>query len=173
MRNVNLDSAQRSLFEYWRLRSGRNPYPARKDIRPEDIPGVLRHLGQIDVVRRGNDLRFKYRTVSNQMRFIFGADYGGKWLHQSKHGTYQAYLHNLYSESATQARPVYARSSFAYQGDRHLDVKRLILPLSDNGGDIDMLLFSNLFSSDDHDFGFRPYLAEDIIDFVESVREAA
>lgn len=171
--NMKLDSVHRELFEYWKLRSGRNSMPARHDFRPEDVPGILKHVGLIDVVHRADRLNFRYRLVGTRMNFIFGRDFTGTWLAESKTGAYRDFLYDLYAEAVVKQRPVYSHTDFQYQDDRHLSVKRLILPMSSDENAVDMLLFSNVFASNDHDFGFRPYLPEEILDFAEEQRIAA
>ncbi len=173
MENVNLDSVQRDLRTYWQLNCRGDILPARKDIHPEEITGLLRHIGLIDVARDKNVFRFRYRLVGTNMNFVFGEDYSGRWLHEAKQGPYMAYLNDLYTQATQTRSSVFASSNFAYQGGRSLRIKRLLLPLASNGRDVDMLLFSNTFASDDHDFGFRPYPASEIVDFAEEIRLAA
>jgi hypothetical protein len=171
--NVKFDSVHRELFKYWQLRSGRNKMPARADFRPEDVPGILKHLGLIDVVHRAKRMNFRYRLVGTRMNVIFGRDFTNTWLNESKHGNYHDFLYALYCDAAGGSNLVYSETKFEYQGNRHLRVKRLMLPMSSDDQKVDMILFSNLFSSDDHDFGFRPYLPEEILDFAEVHRIAA
>lgn len=171
--NVKLDSVHRELLEYWKLRSGRNKMPSRADFRPEDVPGILKHVGLIDVVHRPNLLNFRYRLVGTRMNYIFGRDFTGTWLAESKTGQYRDFLHDLYADAVVNRRPVFSKTSFDYEGDRNLTVQRLILPMASEEDHVDMLLFSNVFDSDDHDFGFRPYLPDEILDFAEVQRIAA
>lgn len=168
-----LDSVHRELFEYWRLRSGARAMPSHEDLRPEDVPGILKHVGLIDVVHRPDALRFRYRLVGIRMNFILGQDLTGTWLHESEHGPYRDFLHRLHADAANDRKPVYSETAFDYAGGRNLNVRRLILPLSSGPDAVDMLLFSNTFASSDHDFGFRPYHATEIEAFDELVRDAA
>lgn len=171
--NVKLDSVHEELFGYWKLRSGRNTMPARNDFRPEDLPSILQHIGLIDVTHRPDRLNFRYRLVGTRMNFIFGRDFTGTWLAESKTGAYRDFLHDLYAEATRHQRPVFSRTSFDYRDDRNLTVNRLILPMSSDKESVDMLLFSNTFASDDPDFGYRPYLPDEILDFAEEERIAA
>lgn len=147
--------------------------PARDDLHPEDVPGILKHVGLIDVVHRPDRWRFRYRLVGTRMNHVFGQDFTGTWLHESKHGPYRDFLDALYAEAVQARRPVYSETSFGYRGDRCLTVKRLILPLSSGENHVNMLLFANMFASNDHDFGFRPYYSTDILGFDELIRSAA
>ncbi|WP_416897371.1 MAG: PAS domain-containing protein [Minwuia sp.] len=168
-----LTPQHKTLLEYWRLRAGRKALPSREDIRPEDVPSLLKHLGLIDVVHGNDRLRFKYRLVGTQMSFVLGKDVTGTWLHELKFGEYRDYLDALFSEAVTMRRPVYSHTEFGYADNRRLEVKRLIMPLSADGEAVNMLLFSNLFHSDDADFGHRPYPPGEILDFSEGDRRAA
>jgi len=67
----------RCAYAYWRSIRGERPYPARADIRPRDIAGILRNVSLVkyengdfvyrivgDIVVRAYDLTLQNRTLS-------------------------------------------------------------------------------------------------------------
>ncbi|WP_193371218.1 PAS domain-containing protein [Pelagibius marinus] len=53
------------LHGYWRSRCRGQPFPARADIDPVDIPALLEHLVLLDVLR--DPLDFRYRLVGGHV----------------------------------------------------------------------------------------------------------
>ncbi|EDP65379.1 hypothetical protein BAL199_12001 [alpha proteobacterium BAL199] len=160
----------RPLWHYWSERRRSRQCPARADIDPVDIPQLLPHIGLIDVEVDGP--RFKYRLIGTRMNEIFGQNFSGSYLDESKNGQYAIFLHNLYAEAAGERRGLFSETVFGYRDSRHLTVHRLILPLAENDeSPVTMLLFANTFrlrepgdpEVPDID-GAMPYLADDIVD---------
>lgn len=139
----NAEPVLQPLLDYWiEARADRN-LPSRGDIDPVDIPHLLKHIGLIDVEYGP---RFHYRLVGSYMNEIFGRDFTGTYLDQSKHGGYRDFLADLYGQAVADRRPVFSEAIFDYGSTRQLTIRRLILPLAPSHDDpVNMLLFSNIF----------------------------
>lgn len=134
---------QKQVFEYWESCRGTRAMPARADIDPVDIPKLLPHIGLIDVLDGGQ--RFYYRLVGTNMNRVFGTDFTGTYLFERKSGSYAYFLQDLYRRAVSGPSAVFSETDFGYEDRRHLWIERLVLPLSDDGRQVNMLLFSNVF----------------------------
>ncbi|MDF1791892.1 MAG: PAS domain-containing protein [Thalassobaculaceae bacterium] len=132
------------MLAYWSTRRGGRDLPARADIDPVDIPGLLPHIGLIDV--EAAPRRYRYRLVGSYMNTMFGENYQGTYLDRAKHGLYRDFLLNLYNAATEQRRPMLSEAIFDYGTDRVVTIRRLILPLAERAdAPVNMLLFANVF----------------------------
>ena len=132
------DEKLRALFDYWQRKRGDREMPARGDIDPVEIPPLLPILGLVDVLDGG--ARFRYRLMGTELVQIDGRDYTGRFLDEVlPEGDYADYVIGLFRETATERRPLYSESDFV--GDRRVErkVRRLLMPLSDDGQVVDMI----------------------------------
>lgn len=162
------DEQQRQLLSYWRSKRVGGKPPPRAAIDPIELRGLLPIVGLIDVERLPDRLRFRYRLIGGYMVDMFGENFAGTYADESKHGAYGRYLHDLYSDATENMRPIYSESAFGYRGkgggtDRsYLLVKRLLLPLVEDG-QADQLLFSNKFVSMNDRRLSQPYRQDDLL----------
>lgn len=136
---------QQELLDYWDSRCVYSAMPARADIDPIDIPHLLPHIGLIDVL--GGGIRFRYRLVGTHLAEVFGTDFTGTYLDQAVDRVDINHLLGLYKRCAQGPRIVYSESEFSYRDRSHLWVSRLLLPLSSDGMRVNMLMFSEVFTS--------------------------
>lgn len=133
-----------AVWRYWADRRGGARCPPRSAIDPLHIPALLPHIGLIDV--GGHGQRFRYRLVGTRLNQVFGHDFTGEYLDEAKGGPYGRFLHDLYGEAVRERRPVYVETVFSYRNDRHLTVRRVVLPLADTDDiPVGMLMFANSF----------------------------
>lgn len=126
----------RALWRYWAGKTSDGLLPGRSTIRPEEMRALLGNLLLMDVVDGGKD--FRYRLHGTALVDLFGGDLTGRLVS------------SLVIEGVTdlldEARRVVESRSHYYLEEtvvaerRHMRVSKLILPLAENGRDVDMLL---------------------------------
>ncbi|MDF1719698.1 MAG: PAS domain-containing protein [Minwuia sp.] len=170
----HLGAEHLSLLDYWQGLGGTKGIPSRSAVNPMDVPRLLKNIGLIDVVTDIAGLtRFRYRLIGTRINHIYGSDFTNRWVHESKTGAHGEFVAQLYLDAVTRAVPVFSRTMITYGDQRELQTDRLVLPLSGDGKTVDMLLFSNLFRSENLTFGLKPFRFEDIAEVEESLRIAA
>lgn len=141
--------------------------PSRADVEPTEIPHLLKNVGLIDVLPNDD---FKYRLIGTQIVSLFNKDLTGTCPSQSKQGKYGLILLDMYRQVRDTKRPLYSKSRFIYETERPLEMRRLILPLSDNNSDINMFLFSTITIRAPQSFDPNLNVINDSLDFIEYQR---
>lgn len=128
----------RRLYEYWNLKRGERPMPARSDLDPVDLKALLPHLILIDVV--ADERRYVYRLVGTREVEMRGADPTGKAVKDAYYaespGETVGYLDRVV---ATQ-QPVFYRGTYQPTSTRTQEEDVIFLPLSKDGSRCDMVL---------------------------------
>ncbi len=139
------------LYAYWSKCRGERFAPARADIDPVDIPHLLPHVALSEIVSDGSGhrRRFRYRLAGTQIEERFGCALTNHYLDELKQGQYLAHIVGLYERIIADKVPVYSEGSFS-DGDRNtLWAKRLMLPLSEDGATVTMVLVGILYLDSD------------------------
>ncbi|HEV2673486.1 MAG TPA: PAS domain-containing protein [Aliidongia sp.] len=145
------DQRLAALYAYWSGKRGARPMPGRADIDPAELRLLLPHLLLIDVVDGGQD--FRYRLVGTEIERQIGRQVTGRMIGEALSGDYLAYILSLHRRVLAERASVYAENSFneGRAGFGLLaDYKRtyrLMLPLSKDGTEIDMMLCGQVFQS--------------------------
>ncbi len=126
------------VYEYWQAKRGDRPMPARADLDPIDIPAALPNLILIDVLPPSGRLRV--RLAGTWIVKQFDRDYTGRYLDEIDFGEAQDEIVREYSAAAAGARPVCSDHWHRNLGGEIFDLERLILPLSEDGERVTMLL---------------------------------
>lgn len=127
------------LFRYWDRKRGSREMPSRADVRPEELGGLLGNLFMVDVVRDGgNTARFRYRLVGTALNAIMDQEMTGRFIDEMPF-LYRKFALPAYREILRARRPTYKETN-AFEGWLVIRYKRLMLPLSSNGDDIDIVL---------------------------------
>ena len=137
--SLNIVSAPlRQLHDYWDDRRAGRAMPARADLDPADIPRLLPNLILFDV-EPGSE-RLKARLVGTNVVRMYGTDYTGQYLDEIDFGDRRkAILHDYMTCYRTKSMYV-SEHTFWTTRDISYRVERLILPLSDDGETVTMLL---------------------------------
>ncbi|MCH2395582.1 PAS domain-containing protein [Oceanibaculum sp.] len=77
MREAIQHERLRQLYDYWEGKRGNRLMPARTDIDPVEIPGLLPNLILIDV-ERGERNRYRFRLYGTEVCANRGADLPGR-----------------------------------------------------------------------------------------------
>ena len=137
------------LLAYWTSRCTDGRLPARADIDPLDIPRLLPFLYLVDVERQTGGAapyRFRYRLVGTGIVERNGGDPTGQYLDAFENRPFHETIVADYTRCAAERRPVAAARRFMDMTGRHWPYQRLVLPLSENGLDVNMLLGGNAFA---------------------------
>ena len=146
----------RHLYDYWSAKRGGRKLPRRSDIDPVELPAALwPHLLLQDVHHENDRVRFRYRVVGQHFQDQIGRYV--TWTYSDialvPLGSYAHYVIEIFAESVRAARPSYSENIFTPTGQRATTLtKRLVLPLSGDGGAVDKVLSGHVFEypRDDH-----------------------
>jgi len=130
----------RQVLAYWEGKRGRREMPARRDIDVVEIPRLLPHIILIDVLR--DPLDFRYRLIGSGVREILRRDYTGKLFSEIPGKGRNSIIWGNCERVVATRRP-FSRTP-PYVGPKQ-DVQpheNLLLPLSENGVTVDMILYA-------------------------------
>ncbi len=139
----NADTALRQTLEYWQRLRGSRRMPARKDLNPADIPRLLPKLMLADVEKEKVEADFppiRFRLVGTEVVGRFGYEFTGRNLSEIDYGDQSDEVATLYRQTMDDGQPHFARIEFRQGGDRVLHMQHLLLPLSDDGTHVNMIL---------------------------------
>jgi hypothetical protein len=160
----------RDLYNYWKLKAGNRELPARADIDPSEIPHLLPYLCLVDVV--GEAEAFRYRLIGTKVVDLRGRDVTGRWVDDALYPKNFRDVATMMSSAIEARAPVVGRNRFWGSGKIWSKVEWLNLPLSTDGGRIDMLLMSfvEIASFDKVHEQFRGTPIEMEIESIKSLR---
>ena len=128
----------KQLYAYWDGRRNGRTMPSRADIDPLDIPRLLPFVVLVDVLNDPRD--YQYRLVGTDVTESIGVDFTGTRLSESNSKKVFERIWVDYDRAADEHQPVYTEDRVAWQGREFLRYKRIALPLSDDGEQVNMLL---------------------------------
>lgn len=128
----------RRFYADWDARRRGRELPARRDFDPCDFTYALGNVSLMDVMR--DPLRFRFRLHGTGVVARTGTDMTGKFVHEMKDLRHCEMATEHFRESMETRRPV-VKIRNAYVTDvRIWNCEVLVLPLSSNATDIDMLM---------------------------------
>ena len=128
----------REAFAYWRAKARDEALPARADLQPAEIVGLLPYLFLVDVEAETG--RFRYRLVGTRITEWSGGDATAWYMDDDRCGPGGAVLQALHAEVAATGRPVLTTGEEALFRGSLLLFDRLLLPLAGDGRTVDMIL---------------------------------
>lgn len=131
------DDRLRAVHAYWQARRGAHGMPGRADIRPEDLSHSLGWINLIDV--RPRMPVFRFRLVGTDIVQAYGRDVTGRGVRDLTPPDYAELIHAAFAEAVRQRRPVLHELRFSDGWKTHA-MRRLTLPLTSDGGAVDMLM---------------------------------
>lgn len=134
------DPILKALYDYWRSKGKPGAFPSRKDIDPTEIPKLLPHIMLIDV----RDNRLFMRLVGTQV--AVGTDpTGTDMMETAPSGAYGNHITQLFRRAVDEARPLYTAFDYSHpEKEQTRLAKRLLLPLSEDQKEIDMLMIGQI-----------------------------
>lgn len=128
----------RALRDHWLSLKGDRAMPARADIDPTHIPALLRHLVLVDVM--GAPPVFRYRLIGTAVTRIANRDATGRVLDESLYGANTDRVLRTYRETVADKSPKAVREIVQFVDKDWIKIEVLLMPLSSNGGTIDMII---------------------------------
>lgn len=123
---------------YWQRLRGDRTMPARRDIDPVDIPGLLPYVLLVDV--DDEPVAFRYRLVGSIIVSRSVRDYTGMNMTDLPAQRPPSRLWDLYLRSVTERQPVAMLiPRLGHEEDPAYSVSILAAPLSSDGTVVDML----------------------------------
>jgi hypothetical protein len=136
-----------ALWAYWRDKRQDRAMPRRRDIDPAEIPRLLPHL---QLVERAADGRFRYRLTGTAVVEAYGQELTGAFVDEVIPPHRRAVAERHYALAFDSGRPIFVRNKYTTPNGAELMVTRVILPLSEDGRAVNLLLMGQTF-----EFGSR------------------
>jgi hypothetical protein len=131
-------------FDYWQAKCGARAMPRRRDIDLTDIPPpLLPNLQITDLIDGG--ARIRYRLVGTAIVDAYGAELTGKYFDQIFSGSRLEHVKANYRMICIEKRPLLVCSRYVSARDTHLFCARLVMPLSEDGVDVNQCLTAMSF----------------------------
>ena len=134
------DSRVRLLFDYWKSKCRPGRLPGRSDIDPHEMVGFLPYVILLDVERRGDACRFRYRLVGTEVVALFGYDPTGRYLDEATLPQRYPQVHGRLLSVAETKRPHYAILPVPLPNRDSVYAEILTLPMASDGDTVDLLL---------------------------------
>src|SRR5262249_38695736 len=109
-----------------------------RDILPEELGTLITNVFMVDVVREDTNTRFRYRLVGSALTAVMEQELKGKFVDQMPF-LFRKFALPAYREILRAGRPTYTQTN-AFEGWLVIRYKRLLLPLSSDGEQIDVVL---------------------------------
>jgi hypothetical protein len=131
-----------ALWSYWTAKRGDRAMPRRGEIDPVDVPRLLPYL---QLIERDDAGRFRFRLTGTAIVDLYGRDLTGQHVDGAlpPHRTRTAERH--FATAFESRRPLFAMTRYTTPRGYELIIKRIILPLSEDGVHVNMLLIGNAF----------------------------
>lgn len=139
---ASCDERIKECYFLWKGKCSGGLVPARRDIKPKEMIGLLPNIMLIDVVQPGP--RFRYALVGTGEVAHRGNDPTGKWLEEAYSGLDGNYCDGNYRYVATEARHLYDTSPEPTALGNLADVQSLFLPLAADGKSVDTVMVYSL-----------------------------
>jgi hypothetical protein len=134
------------LYLYWNTKRGARAMPSRGDIDPVDFAYVLGNVILVDV--QHEPLRFRFRLHGSKLRQEVGYELTGRMLDELPMTEYRQLAEASLTQAVMTAAPFHAERD-QFMDSRRRSYETLILPLSDDGVRINMLLVGQFYKPRD------------------------
>jgi hypothetical protein len=129
------------LYRYWDGKCAGRTMPARRDIEPSEMPRLLPYLTLIDRV----DGALRYRLVGTEVAQAMGRDLTGQCVGSYVNPPeYAAAIRALYERIFVEGRPIFTAGEYRTKAQTVHSVSRLIVPLGNDGSQVNMVLFTRV-----------------------------
>ncbi|MGE0119146.1 MAG: PAS domain-containing protein [Dongiaceae bacterium] len=138
------------FHDYWASLCRGRPIPSRRDLDPLRIPaGYLPDVMLVDVLQA--PLRLRYRLIGTHVVAASGEDRTGRFFDDVSFFRIHPAAMQQFETVAATGRPLCSLEPFTnFVNGTTYEVDRLILPLSSDGGLVDMLVVLFHFRSGPH-----------------------
>lgn len=143
------DPRLRRLHDYWRTRAGDRLMPARRDIDPIDMKEWLGNLVLVEFF--GGAARSRVRLEGTNITQFYGATRLGSSLEMLSGREERELLLAQYGAVLASREPAFYRAKFTTSEERYVHQVKLLLPLSNDGLQVNMILGGIYFMRVDED----------------------
>ena len=134
------DSRVRLFFDYWKSKCRPERLPARGDIEPLEMVAFLPYVVLLDVERRPQAARFRYRLVGTEVVALFGYDPTGRYLDEATLSQLYPQVHGRLLSVVETKRPYYAILPVPLPNRDSVYAEILTVPMASDGDTVDLLL---------------------------------
>ncbi len=114
--------------------------PSRAEIDPLDVPDLLSIIFLIDVVDEAEGPEFRFRLVGSKIVEVVGWDPTGQSFTSFYDEENLEEMTALYGQVATSGEPFLNSATAPFSNKDYVRLVRLLLPLSEDGVRVDMIL---------------------------------
>jgi hypothetical protein len=138
------DPLLKRLYSFWRTGSRpeigrlRPAGTGRADIALELVPDILPHLYIVEVL--SSPRRYRVRLAGSEIVIEYGEEITDRFMDELDFDELSLPILRDYDRACRDRQPVATRWNYTKHSGRHLTYERLILPLSDDGVDVNCLL---------------------------------
>lgn len=130
----------REAYSYWRSKTDAGRLPGRDAIDPLELPAVLPWLNLIDVLKDGDQYRFRHRLIGTGIVGRYGRDATGSWFDELYDTEFLEGHQKDYIEIVESGRPSVSRVPMPLKEKNFITYQRLALPLATDGITVDMIM---------------------------------
>jgi hypothetical protein len=136
--------ANQALYADWDSRRRGREFPARRDFDPCDLKYILGCLNLVDALRE--PLRFRYRVFGTEIARRLGLEMTGRMVDDYPVPEHRALIQRRYAETIASRLPTVTLHDRRSLDEQMHHYESLILPLSGDGTEIDMLMTGFTFA---------------------------
>ena len=129
-------------FDYWRMLCGTRCFPARGDVNPREIAGILTNMALLKVIDGGSD--FRYRIVGDHAGRGYRADLNGRSIREVAAEMPRAAENwlRLYRQVTESGKPMAVRVSVGHDAREvnFTKAEAVFLPLGETEDRVDHLI---------------------------------
>lgn len=128
------------LYDYWLSKSAGGQIPSRAQIDPLDVPDLLSIIFLIDVIEGPDGTEFRFRLVGSKIVEVVGWDPTGQSFTSFYDEDNLEQMISIYRGVAQSGEPFLNNSTAPFSNKDYIRMVRLLLPLSEDGRRVDMIL---------------------------------
>lgn len=126
------------LLEHWKTLRGERQMPRRSDFNPAQVPRLLSALCLVEVIDGGND--YYYRVAGSRLEEMCGQKLQSRRFSEIPHAEARESMQATCKACVQSAGPVVIKNQLREPGRDHMSITAIILPLSDDGETVNMVL---------------------------------
>jgi hypothetical protein len=130
----------RQIYAYWQQKRGSRRMPSRADIDPTEIPRLLPNLLISEYLPEGEVGRWRYRLAGTAIAAAFGRNPTGRYIDELTKGDYRAFIERIHRMVREDQRALFCASEYTGARDIPMSAKRLLLPLTTDGQQVDQII---------------------------------
>ena len=128
------------LYDYWLSKSDQGRIPSRAQIDPLDVPDLLSIIFLIDVIDDQEGQEFRFRLVGSKITEIVGSDPTGQSFTSFYDDENLEDMTAIYESVTSSGEPFMNSGTAPFSNKDYVRMVRLLLPLSEDGTRVDMIL---------------------------------